>query len=193
MLKTAPKRTPKTTPVTKVAVPKASSKATAPDASKKPSGKTTQIVDSPSPSYTLPFVGPEVTLAADQRTLGQEAAVNLMNIQACQFAYQYMVSQRPKKPFSGKGHDIDFEQYLRKFEAAIQTEGLTAALKLSEAEFWFTATAGIKVSRFLLRENKEEALEELIAMLKTDYGKRRTTPDEMLEDLMGEKRFLRET
>ena len=126
-----------------------------------------------------------MTLAADQQTLGQEAASNLVNIQARQFAYQYMVSQRPKKPFSGKGNDIDFEQYLRKFQAAIQTPGLTAALKLSEAEFWFINTAGIKVSRFLLRENKEEALEELIAMLKMDYGKRRTTLDEMLEDLMG--------
>ena len=188
------KRTPEPIPRSKVAAPKATPhpKTMPPSISKKPSGKTTQVEVSPNPSYTLLFnesspvvVEPEVTLAADQRTLGQEAASNLVNIQAHQFEYQYMVSQRPKKPFSGKGNDIDFEQYLRKFEAAIQMPGLTAALKLSEAKFWFINTAGIKVSRFLLRENKEEALEELIAMLKMDYGKRRTTPDEMLEDLMG--------
>ena len=117
-------------------------------------------VTAPEASTETPRAKPEVTLAADQRTLGQEAAVNLMNIQACQFAYQYMVSQRPKKPFSGKGHDIDFEQYLKKFEAAIQTEGLTAALKVSEAEFWFTGTAGIKVSRFLLKKNNTEFFQE---------------------------------
>merc|ERR1712015_428074 len=62
----------------------------------------------------------------------RDPALTLIDLQAQQFAYQYLVSLRPKKPFDGEGTEIDFEHYLRKFEVAIHTPGLSAALRLSE-------------------------------------------------------------
>ena len=163
--------------------------------------------------YTAPFGTPEVTSSKEKRApapqksrtspkpadkevdtsvlsgdVGHNAAATLIGLQAQQFAYQYLVNRRPRKPFDGRGSEVDFEQFIKKFEAAIRTPGLTPSIKLAEVEFWFTSVAGIRVARFLLREDKEVALAEAIAMLKSEYGKRKSTPEEMLEDVMeGEK------
>ena len=134
---------------------------------------------------------PEVTPKLSPEKVNGDMTTALVTLQTQQFAYDYLRNLRPKKPFDGKGKEIDFEQYMRKFETAIQTPGLTATLKLSELEFWFVSVAGIRVSRFLLREDKEISLGEAIGMLKAEYGRRRTTPDEMLEDLMGGERCRR--
>ena len=95
-----------------------------------------------------------------------------------------MVNLRPKRPFDGKSGKLDFEQYLRKFESALKTPGLSSTLRLSEFEHWWVGVSGVKIARFLLREDKEDAIKEALSLLKKEYGKRRTTADEMLEDLM---------
>ena len=79
---------------------------------------------------------------------------------------------------------MDFERYLREFEMAIATPGLSPELKLYEMKFWWVGTPGILVSRYLLREDHEIALKEAIAELKAKFGKRRTSAEEMLEDLL---------
>merc|ERR1712015_444187 len=148
---------------------------------------------SPSPSHTLPFddsppivVTPEVAPAVEKNA--EDAATTLVRLQTTQFAFNYVTNLRPKSPFDGKSGKVDFEQYLRKFEAAQKTPGLSPALRLAEFEYWWVGVSGLKVARFLLRDDEEVAIAEAIAMLKKEYGKRRTTADEMLEDLLlGEK------
>ena len=55
-------------------------------------------------------------------------------------------------------------------------------------KFWFINIPGIIVSKYLLRKDYDVALEEAIEELKVEFGKRRTSPDEMLEELLeGEK------
>merc|ERR1712015_490 len=148
---------------------------------------------SPSPSHTLPFndsppivVTPEVAPAVEKNA--EDAATTLVRLQTTQFAFNYVTNLRPKSPFDGKSGKIDFEQYLRKFEAAQKTPGLSPTLRLAEFEHWRVGVSGVKIARFLLREDKELAIAEALAMLKKEYGKRRTTADEMLENLLvGEK------
>jgi len=108
---------------------------------------------------------------------------SLIEMQAQQLAFQYLVSRRPKQFFK-KGGKLDFERYLREFEMAIATPGLSPELKLYEMKFWWVGTPGILVSRYLLREDHEIALKEAIAELKAKFGKRRTSAEEMLEDLL---------
>ena len=67
---------------------------------------------------------------------------------------------------------------------AIATPGLTPELKLHELKFWFVNNPGIIVSKYFLREDYEVALDEAIEELKEKFGKRRTTPEEMMEDLL---------
>ena len=118
----------------------------------------------------------------------EDASITLVRLQTEQFAYKFVMNLRPKSPFDGVSGRIDFEQYLKKFEAAQRTPGLSSTLRLAEFEHWWVGVSGIKIARFLLREDKDTAIKEAIQMLKKEYGKRRTTADEMLEDLMvGEK------
>ena len=118
----------------------------------------------------------------------EDASITLVRLQTEQFAYKFVMNLRPKSPFDGKNGKTDFEQYLKKFEAAQKTPGLSLTLRLAEFEHWWVGVSGIKIARFLLREDKELAIVEALAMLKKEYGKRRTTADEMLEGLLvGEK------
>jgi len=194
--KTAPKETPKGTPSSKVAASKATpNPKRTPPAAPKPSGKTTQIVTSPAPSYTIPFVDPspidvvpEVTPAAAKDA--ENAASTLINLQSQQFAFQYAVSLRPKSPFNGISKDTDFEHYLKEFENVLSTPGLSAKLRLGEFRFWFVDLSGVKIAHFLLRKDEEKAIVEAISLLKQEYGKKRTTADEMLKTLMAGGKIL---
>jgi len=91
---------------------------------------------------------------------------------------------RPKNPFNGENGSIDFDHYLKEFERALSTPGLSAKLRLSEFRFWFIGLAGLKIRRFLLREDEEAAIQEATKILVRQYGKKRTTAEEMLESLM---------
>jgi len=118
----------------------------------------------------------------------EDASVTLVKLQSQQFAFQYAVSLRPKKPFDGVSKELDFELYLKEFESALSTPGLSDELRLAEFKFWFANLAALKIRHFLLRKDAELAIREAISFLKKEYGRRRTTANEMLESLMaGEK------
>ena len=125
-------------------------------------------------------------------TDNQTGTETLAFLQSQQLAYQYVSGLRPKILFKGDGK-ADFEHFFMQFEAAINTPGMTAKLSLLELKFWWGGIPAMKIERFLLRQDAEEALKEAIGVLKKEYGKRRTSPDEMLETLLkGEKILSKE-
>merc|ERR1712015_260086 len=154
-------------------------------AASKPSEKNTTPASNFNESSPV-VVAPEVTPAPKKDD--EDPTVTLVKLQSQQFAYQYAVSLRPKKPFDGVSKEIDFEHYLKKFENVLSTPGLSAKLRLAEFRFWFIDLSGLKIARFLLREDAELAIVEATSFLKDEYGRKRTTANEMLETLMaGEK------
>jgi len=117
-------------------------------------------------------------------TPAEDASITLVKLQSQQFAFQYAVSLRPKSPFDGISKEIDFEHYLKEFENVLSTPGLSAKLRLAEFRFWFVRLSGVKIAHFLLRKDEENAIVEAVSLLKQEYGKKRTTADEMLKTLM---------
>jgi len=177
----------KTAPMTKTTPVAVDTPAVGTTPATKKAPKTTPSPKTTPPFYTLPFAdsspnpGPEVTPVED-------ATSALVKLQSQQFAFQYAVSLRPRKPFDGISEEIDFEHYLKKFERALATPGLSAKLRLAEFQFWFANLSGRKIAHFLLRDDEEAAIAEAISLLKEEYGRKRTTADEMLRSLMaGEK------
>jgi len=123
-----------------------------------------------------------------EKEVAENHAATLVKLQAQEFAFQYVVNLRPKNPFDGQSGKVDFDHYLKEFECAISTPGLSAKLRLLEFRFWFVGLAGLKIARFLLRKDEEAAIGEATATLISEYGKKRTSAEEMLENLMvGEK------
>ena len=112
-----------------------------------------------------------------------DAAALLLSLQSKQLAFQYLVGKRPRVFFKKDGK-IDFEHYMLEFESAIAIPGLSPELKLAELKFWWINTPGLTVAKYTLRQDYEAALKEAIAELKEKYGRRRTSPEEMLEDLL---------
>merc|ERR1712015_446522 len=164
--------TPNPSPSTRAAASKPSEKNTTPASN----------FDESSPVVVAPEVAPAPKKDAEDPT------VTLVKLQSQQFAYQYAVSLRPKKPFDGVSKEIDFEHYLKKFENVLSTPGLSAKLRLAEFRFWFVKLAALKIAHFLLRKDAELAIVEATSFLKDEYGRKRTTANEMLETLMaGEK------
>ena len=98
-----------------------------------------------------------------------------------------IIQKRPKIKFSGEGK-LDFETHLKELESAFSVPGLAAETKLSELAEWFSGSAFLVVKRFSLRRDATTAYKEVIEELRTEFGRRRTTADEMLESLLaGEK------
>ena len=83
-----------------------------------------------------------------------------------------MVMQcRPKVKFSGEGKQ-DFELALKELEAALQTPGMTDIMKLNELPHWFSGTAGLVVTRFLLKEDAKAAVKAANEELTLVFGRR---------------------
>ena len=91
---------------------------------------------------------------------------------------------RPVEKFDGASKKIDFDDHMNRFERALNLPGLTAKWKLAEFQEWFSGVARVKISRFLKRDDHEEALREAIEALKEAFGEKASTADEMLADLM---------
>jgi hypothetical protein len=113
----------------------------------------------------------------------------LLDLQSKGLAYQMLMQRRPAKKFTGTdGQRMDFEQHLRKFEAAMEQIGGTPQMKLMELGHWFGGVASILVDRYFLRKDAEVALMEAIEALKKEFGKKKESAEEMLEELLsGEK------
>ena len=73
---------------------------------------------------------------------------------------------------------------MHRFERAVNLPGLTAKWKLAEFQEWFSGVARVKISRFLKRDDHDEAYQEAIEALKEAFGGKASTADEMLADLM---------
>ena len=117
--------------------------------------------------------------------LGQntDAAASFLNLQTKQLAFQYLVAKRPRVLYKKDGK-MDFEHYMLEFESAIAIPGLTSELKLAELKFWWVGTPGLTAAKFTLRKDHDAALKEAIEELKEKFGRRRTSPEEMLDDLL---------
>ena len=79
---------------------------------------------------------------------------------------------------------LDFDDHMSRFERAVNLPGLTAKWKLVEFQEWFSGVARVKISRYLRREDHDEAFQEAIDALKQAYGDKASTADDMMADLM---------
>ena len=91
---------------------------------------------------------------------------------------------RPVEKFDGASKKLDFDDHMSRFERAVNLPGLTAKWKLAEFQEWFSGVARVKISRFLKRDDHDEAFKEAIDALKEAFGEKASTADEMLADLM---------
>ena len=132
------------------------------------------------------LVGPNYV---NSQTQASEATNRLIEVQAQNNAFQMLAQRRPKEKFSGDTKRVDFETYLRKFEVMTDLPGATDVMKLMELEHWFTGKAGLVVNRFLTARDPCKGLEEAKGALKLNFGLRRFTAKQLLDDLIMGERF----
>merc|ERR1712087_861673 len=73
-----------------------------------------------------------------------------------------MERRRPSEKFTGEDKKIDFEDQLAQFKKAIDLPGLPASYKVAELPHWFGGLARVHISKYLRRDDHEQALEEAI-------------------------------
>ena len=95
-----------------------------------------------------------------------------------------MERRRPSEKFTGEDKKIDFEDQLAQFNKAIDLPGLPASYKVAELPHWFGGLARVHISKYLRRDDHEQALEEAIEKLRYEHGNKATTAEEMLEELL---------
>ena len=103
-----------------------------------------------------------------------------------------MERKRPAEKFDGVAKKIDFDDHIARFLKAVNIPGLPAEWKLAEIPEWFTGVARIHVSRYLRREDAEEAFHEAIARLKEEYGQKADDAEDMLADAMSKGKIKKE-
>ena len=91
--------------------------------------------------------------------------------------------RRPAEKFTGDGK-IDFEDHMAQFNKAMNVPGLPASQKLAELPEWFGGLARVQISKFMRREDHEEALKGAVAKLTKEHGSKATTAEEMLQGLL---------
>ena len=84
--------------------------------------------------------------------------------------------------FSGEDKSIDFEDHMSQFRKAINLPGVPASFKVAELKEWFDGLARVQISRYLRRDDHEEALKEAMEKLKLEHGSKAATAEEMLEE-----------
>ena len=92
--------------------------------------------------------------------------------------------RRPSEKFDGVSKEIDFEDHLRQFIRAVNLPGIAADEKLHELRHWFKGLALIQVGGFLRRQDADQAFTEAIERLKSEYGQRAETAEEMLSGVL---------
>ena len=117
----------------------------------------------------------------------------LLETQAQASAYAMLSHVRPKDKFSGDTKRMDLEDFLCDFEASTAVPGATASMKLMELKHWFSGKAALVVKGFGRAEDAEQGLKEAKEALKQNFGLRRFTARQLLDDLIvGEKFAERE-
>merc|ERR1739838_86425 len=91
---------------------------------------------------------------------------------------------RPAEKFTGEDGKIDFEDHMWQFNKAMNVPGLPASQKLAELPEWFGGLARVQISKFMRREDHEEALKGAVAKLTKEHGSKATTAEEMLQGLL---------
>ena len=92
--------------------------------------------------------------------------------------------RRPAEKFTGEDGKIDFEDHMWQFNKAMNLPGLPASQKLAELPQWFGGLARVQISKFMRREDHEEALEDAVAKLTKEHGNKADSAEEMLEELL---------
>ena len=94
--------------------------------------------------------------------------------------------QRPAQQFDGVTRQVDFHDHMLRFRKAVDLPGLPAAWKLAEMREWFAGVARIHISRYLRRDDAEEAFQEAVERLESEFGHMNTNAEDMLADAMSE-------
>ena len=95
-----------------------------------------------------------------------------------------MERRRPSEKFTGEDKKIDFEDQLAQFNRAIDLPGLPASYKVAELPHWFGGLARVHISKYLQRDDHEQALEEAIEKLRYEHGNKATMAEEMVEEML---------
>ena len=98
-----------------------------------------------------------------------------------------MERRRPSEKFTGEDSKIDFEDHIAQFKRAVDIPGLPASFKVAELKEWFGGGASTNISRYMRREDHEKALEEAILKLRSEFGCKANTAEEMIEDILSGK------
>jgi hypothetical protein len=92
--------------------------------------------------------------------------------------------RRPAEKFTGEDGKIDFEDHMWQFNKAMNLPGLPASQKVAELPQWFGGLARVQISKFMRREDHEEALKEAVAKLTKEHGNKADSAEEMLEEVL---------
>ena len=116
-------------------------------------------------------------------------ATALISIQTEAHAQSMLYQRRPKYKYTGDNRKYDFESHMRQYEILTKVVGATDAMRLVELPHWFGGTAALIVDRFLADSDTKEALSNAIAALKREFGRKKRTAKEMLQELISGEKF----
>ena len=126
----------------------------------------------------------ELSAAAAAVLRQQSMASSLGNNTSILEGIKILERRRPTQKFTGEDKSIDFEDHLSQFKKAINLPGVPASFKLAETKEWFDGLARVQISRYLRRDDHEEALKEAMEKLKSEHGSKAASAEEMLEELL---------
>ena len=148
---------------------------------------------SPSPVVVRSTATPGNAVVSDARPTRpsnsvNDAATSLIEVQTRSHAFMMLTNRRPRYRYSGDNQKLDFEAHMHNFETQTDVPGATDAMKLAELVFWFSGTASLIIDQHVSNSNATEGLQTAIRALKKEFGKKKRTAKQMLQELIsGEK------
>ena len=99
-------------------------------------------------------------------------------------ALKVVERKRPEVKFEARGKQVDFECHMRAFLRTVNVDGMAYTDKLSEMKHWFGSLAYLRVAKYMWRIDAETAFAEAIARLKSEYGEKSDTAEDMLASIL---------
>ena len=126
---------------------------------------------------------PSINIASDA------AAASLLQVQTESYAHQLLVQRRPRTKYTGDNKRVDFESFCHQCENLLKVPGVTDSLKLAELPYWFGGTAALVIDRYIGESDATLALADAFKALKAEFGRRKLTAKQLLNELLQGERF----
>ena len=115
---------------------------------------------------------------------------SLVDIQLKSHAFSVLIQRRPKYRYTGENKRVDFESFLHSFLTMTNVPGADDPMKLAELGHWFDGQAALVTERYLTEANATEALKSAVKALKSEFGKKKLTAKQMLQELLSGDKLL---